>query len=169
MTKTHATGSAATYAIRYLTKMIFNIATVQVDDDDGNRASGKAKGAKIINGDVGLSTKQMDTLRGLIEETMTDEVKLCVYISKIAKRKIESVTDCRHRTSRDRRAPQAEESEAEKMNWAAVVKELEVHERRNMEIAINLEKSGAKESAKYFSIIAATAALLKMALAAGLD
>jgi len=55
------------------------------------------------------------------------------------------------------------------MNWAAVVKELEVHERRNMEIAINLEKSGAKESAKYFSIIAATAALLKMALAAGLD
>jgi len=29
----------------------------------------------------------MDTLRGLIEETMTDEVKLCVYISKIAKRR----------------------------------------------------------------------------------
>lgn len=37
MTKTHATGSALTYAQRYLLKAIFNIAVG--DDDDGNGAS----------------------------------------------------------------------------------------------------------------------------------
>ncbi len=35
MTKTHATGSAMSYGMRYLLKMIFNIA-VGEDDDDGN-------------------------------------------------------------------------------------------------------------------------------------
>lgn len=35
MTKTHATGSAATYGMRYLLKMIFNVA-VGEDDNDGN-------------------------------------------------------------------------------------------------------------------------------------
>jgi len=38
MTKTHATGAAASYGMRYLLKMIFNVA-VGEDDDDGNRAS----------------------------------------------------------------------------------------------------------------------------------
>ena len=37
MTKTHAVGSAVTYGMRYLLKMIFNVA-VGEDDDDGNRA-----------------------------------------------------------------------------------------------------------------------------------
>ena len=37
MTKTHATGSAVSYGMRYLLKMIFNVA-VGEDDDDGNRA-----------------------------------------------------------------------------------------------------------------------------------
>jgi hypothetical protein len=41
MTKTHAAGSAVTYGMRYLLKMIFNIA-VGEDDDDGNRAGKKA-------------------------------------------------------------------------------------------------------------------------------
>jgi hypothetical protein len=41
MTKTHATGSAASYGMRYLLKMIFNVA-VGEDDDDGNRATAKA-------------------------------------------------------------------------------------------------------------------------------
>jgi hypothetical protein len=40
MTKTHAVGSAATYGMRYLLKMIFNVA-VGEDDDDGNRANGQ--------------------------------------------------------------------------------------------------------------------------------
>lgn len=39
MTKTHATGSAVSYGMRYLLKMIFNVA-VGEDDDDGNRAGG---------------------------------------------------------------------------------------------------------------------------------
>lgn len=39
MTKTHATGSAMQYGMRYLVKMIFNVA-VGEDDDDGNGASG---------------------------------------------------------------------------------------------------------------------------------
>jgi hypothetical protein len=40
MTKTHAVGSAMTYGMRYLLKMIFNVA-VGEDDDDGQRAGGK--------------------------------------------------------------------------------------------------------------------------------
>lgn len=37
MTKTHATGSAMSYGMRYLLKLIFNVA-VGEDDDDGNAA-----------------------------------------------------------------------------------------------------------------------------------
>lgn len=37
-TKTHATGSAVSYGMRYLLKMIFNIA-VSDRDDDGNAAA----------------------------------------------------------------------------------------------------------------------------------
>ena len=40
MTKTHATGSATQYGMRYLLKMIFNVAIGVDIDDDGNRASG---------------------------------------------------------------------------------------------------------------------------------
>lgn len=40
MTKTHATGSAMSYGMRYLLKMIFNVA-VGEDDDDGNKAGTK--------------------------------------------------------------------------------------------------------------------------------
>lgn len=39
MTKTHAVGSGASYGMRYLLKMIFNVA-VGEDDDDGNAAGG---------------------------------------------------------------------------------------------------------------------------------
>lgn len=39
MTKTHAVGSAMSYGMRYLLKMIFNVA-VGEDDDDGRAASG---------------------------------------------------------------------------------------------------------------------------------
>ncbi len=42
MTKTHATGSATQYGMRYLLKMIFNVAIGNdPDDDDGNGASGE--------------------------------------------------------------------------------------------------------------------------------
>lgn len=39
MTKTHATGSATQYGMRYLLKMIFNVA-IGEEDDDGNAAAG---------------------------------------------------------------------------------------------------------------------------------
>lgn len=39
MTKTHATGSATQYGMRYLLKMIFNVA-IGDEDDDGNAADG---------------------------------------------------------------------------------------------------------------------------------
>ena len=38
MTKTHATGSAVSYGMRYLLKMIFNVAVGELPDDDGNAA-----------------------------------------------------------------------------------------------------------------------------------
>lgn len=40
MTKTHATGAAAAYGMRYLLKMIFNVAVGETDDD-GNGAADK--------------------------------------------------------------------------------------------------------------------------------
>jgi hypothetical protein len=42
MTKTHATGSAVSYGMRYLLKMIFNVSTGDVDDD-GNAASRRSR------------------------------------------------------------------------------------------------------------------------------
>jgi hypothetical protein len=49
MTKTHAVGSAMSYGMRYLLKMIFNVA-VGEDDDDGNRAAQKAPDEKAPEG-----------------------------------------------------------------------------------------------------------------------
>lgn len=49
MTKTHAVGSGASYGMRYLLKMIFNVA-VGEDDDDGN-AAGKPPSEAEINAD----------------------------------------------------------------------------------------------------------------------
>ena len=42
MTKTHAVASGVSYGMRYLEKMVFNVA-VGEDDDDGNRAGGRAE------------------------------------------------------------------------------------------------------------------------------
>lgn len=46
MTKTHAVGSGASYGMRYLLKMIFNVA-VGEDDDDGNAAGRPPSEAEI--------------------------------------------------------------------------------------------------------------------------
>lgn len=59
MTKTHATGAAATYGMRYLLKMIFNVA-VGEDDTDGNMP-------KNI-----ISVDQAAELKGIIEEIGAD-------------------------------------------------------------------------------------------------
>lgn len=58
MTRTHAAGSAVSYGMRYLLKMIFNVA-VGEDDDDGNRA-GNGNGAQ-----------QPDGLEGFWDDLMT--------------------------------------------------------------------------------------------------
>lgn len=66
MTKTHATGSAVSYGMRYLLKMIFNVA-VGEDDDDGNRAAKTAPEVKAPEGyDAWLAT-----LEGVADEGMT--------------------------------------------------------------------------------------------------
>lgn len=56
MTKTHAVGSAMSYGMRYLLKMIFNVA-VGEDDDDGNAASRTDPGPAAPDGyDAWLAT-----------------------------------------------------------------------------------------------------------------
>jgi len=63
MTKTHATGAASAYGMRYLLKMIFNVA-VGEDDTDGN-APPKARAETI-------TVEHAAEIKGLIEQTNTD-------------------------------------------------------------------------------------------------
>lgn len=76
MTKTHATGAAASYGMRYLLKGIFNVA-VGEDDADGNTPADT----------TAISGEQAATIRSLVEETGTDIAKFCSYF------KIEAVPD----------------------------------------------------------------------------
>lgn len=76
MTRTHATGSAASYGSRYLLKLIFNIAVTE--DDDGNRA-GAQSGP--------ISEEQRDKLLELVGRHEVDVEKLCKYF------KVESIAD----------------------------------------------------------------------------
>lgn len=68
MTKTHATGSAMSYGMRYLLKMIFNVA-IGEDDDDGNGA-----GVPRIN------EEQAAEIRRQIKELGADEKTFCKYM-----------------------------------------------------------------------------------------
>lgn len=64
MTKTHATGAAASYGSRYLLKMIFNVA-VGEDDDDGN-LSGEMDEHSFVTAQESLeSAKDLPTLQQL--------------------------------------------------------------------------------------------------------
>ena len=63
MTKTHATGSAATYGMRYLLKMIFNVAVGEADDD-GNKA-GKTGPVERV------TEQQVKELNALLQKTST--------------------------------------------------------------------------------------------------
>jgi hypothetical protein len=76
MTKTHATGAAASYGARYLLKGIFNIA-VGEDDRDGN------KPADVET----ISEDQVMQLRDLIEAVGADEVRFKTFI------KVEHLSD----------------------------------------------------------------------------
>jgi ERF superfamily protein len=65
MTKTHAAGSAASYGMRYLLKMIFNIA-VGAEDDDGNKA-GNSEPKPLVN------EKQVAALQALMKQAEVDK------------------------------------------------------------------------------------------------
>jgi hypothetical protein len=70
MTKTHATGSAFTYGQRRLVILIFNLATID-DDDDGNRAG---QNSAMIN------EKQVAAIQKMIVDTGADIPKFCEYM-----------------------------------------------------------------------------------------
>lgn len=68
MTKTHAAGSAMSYGMRYLLKLIFNVA-VGEDDDDGNRA------------DIARITEdQIANLESLISEVGANQTAFQKYL-----------------------------------------------------------------------------------------
>ena len=73
MTKTHATGSAMSYGMRYLLKMIFNVA-VGEDDDDGNSADV-----------VCINESQAADLKSLAEEVKADVPAFLKYLGKMGK------------------------------------------------------------------------------------
>lgn len=58
MTKTHAVGSATLYGMRYLLKMIFNLAIG--DDDDGNAAGKAAEDLITVEAAAGLHKMAME-------------------------------------------------------------------------------------------------------------
>lgn len=90
MTKTHATGSAVSYGMRYLLLMIFNIPIIK--DDDGNRAGGKQQPAQqqpaVSSGFPGdmITPEQANMIKGLINGADISEKNFCVHygIAKIA-------------------------------------------------------------------------------------
>jgi hypothetical protein len=66
MTRTHATGSALSYGMRYLLKMIFNVA-VGEDDDDGNDADEPRKPKGPDGFDQWLTDLELVADRGMAE------------------------------------------------------------------------------------------------------
>jgi ERF superfamily protein len=77
MTKTHATGAATSYGMRYLAKLIWNLPIiVDVDDVDGNNT-----------GQV-LTATQLADLQALIDEVKANKVKLLKYLSGQARREL---------------------------------------------------------------------------------
>ncbi|MCP4127312.1 MAG: ERF family protein [Gammaproteobacteria bacterium] len=70
MTKTHATGSAVSYGMRYLLKMIFNLAVGDFQDDDGNAAGEVER----------VSAEQAANIRSLLEELDKDEMQFLKWV-----------------------------------------------------------------------------------------
>lgn len=66
MTKTHAVGSAMSYGMRYLLKMIFNVA-IAGDDDDGNAAGER------------ITPEQRDELIALADDLGVDKAAFCKW------------------------------------------------------------------------------------------
>lgn len=68
MTKTHATGAAMSYGMRYLLKMIFNVA-IKGEDDDGNGAT-----------DPKITETQLELLRRRLDASNSDVPNFCKYM-----------------------------------------------------------------------------------------
>jgi len=66
MTKTHAMGSAVQYGMRYLLKMIFNLAVDKDGDDDGNNAGDSYER---------ITEDQIKKIKSLLKDTDTDQAK----------------------------------------------------------------------------------------------
>lgn len=79
MTKTHATGAAAQYGMRYLLKLIFNVA-IGEDDDDGNGAS-----------EAAITTQQAADLRALMEEAGFDDGTRRRFLEYIGAASVEQI------------------------------------------------------------------------------
>ncbi len=80
MTKTHAVGAASSYGMRYLLKMIFNVA-IGEDDTDGNEPVQK------VSGD------QAATLQALAEEVGANIPQFLAYMAKFCKVEIGKFSD----------------------------------------------------------------------------
>lgn len=83
MTRTHANGSAFSYGMRYLLKLIFNIAVG--DDDDGNAAGGHGTGSNATPGSI--APDQVQHINDLIKRNNANINKFCVHFQ------IEAVPD----------------------------------------------------------------------------
>ena len=74
MSRTHATASALSYGMRYLLRLVFNVA-VGEGDDDGNKA-----GAQRQTQQGAVSAEQLAQLRKLIAEAKADTTRFCRYL-----------------------------------------------------------------------------------------
>ncbi|WP_374257668.1 ERF family protein [Aquabacterium sp.] len=75
MTKTHAAGSAMSYGMRYLLKMIFNVA-IGEDDDDGNSAGVDAVTQVAAEN---IAAKMLATFHEQLAKTTTDEAAAALW------------------------------------------------------------------------------------------
>lgn len=84
MTKTHATGAATSYGMRYLLKMIFNVA-VGEDDDDGNGGVGGSSGSMDLNDfDRAISLIEAANSIPMLQVTFSEAYKVATKANDMA-------------------------------------------------------------------------------------
>jgi hypothetical protein len=85
MTKTHAQGAAASYGMRYLLKMIFNVA-VGEDDRDGNTEPERPKApegfVRWLTDFEATADNGMDALEATWKETLKAKPEFCAYLNR---------------------------------------------------------------------------------------
>jgi hypothetical protein len=82
MTKTHATGAATSYGMRYLLKMIFNVA-VGEDDDDGN-GGGVAGSMDLNDFDRAISLIESAQSLSMLQVTFVEAYKVATRVNDMA-------------------------------------------------------------------------------------